>query len=263
MSEAAAPATVPRPNLSSPHRHAAVLPLVLRTGLPALRAAVRGRRAAGDRAPSFCRIFDLHVGLLHLIANRLLALRGLLAHADLLGNPGSLLDDRFLGHFAYFDGLFLESFVAGADRAVYGPALDLHMLFAQADFFLDGGLDDARIDLHGASSDLALADGQLFFADRNHLLLAGAYLPAPPTLLPLGRTMLDVDGAMLAHDLRGAGRRIVTCRAYGHERPASTNALGVVVRLFLGPPEVGQSADHAPRRRADSGSRQCRGDGTG
>src|SRR3954471_18938513 len=140
MSEAAAPATVPRPNLSSPHCRAAVLPLVLRTGLPALRAAVRGRRAAGDRAPSFCRIFDLHVGLLHLVANRLLALRGLLAHADLLGNPGSLLDDRFLGHFAYFDGLFLESFVAGADRAVYGN--DEHItVLADGDRPVDRSVD--------------------------------------------------------------------------------------------------------------------------
>src|SRR3712207_8834647 len=52
-------------------------------------------------------------------------------------------------------------------RPVGGSPLDVHALFAQRDLFVDRRLLDAGLDADTAALDLALADAQLFFDDRD------------------------------------------------------------------------------------------------
>src|SRR5688572_26415924 len=205
------------------------------------------------RAPVRAAIaLDMDVGFANGILDRARLLAARLADGHLLDHAGALADHRLLGMLAHLERLLAECFAGSGtvDRA----ALDLDVLFGEVDRLAHRLLDDAAIDAHAPALDVALADDELLLGNRyrtlagriNGFARAACFEAALPALLaPFARALLHVDCTVALED----GHRLldfpVVVRCDGHQDASAPHALGVVMRIFLGHAEFGQSADQA------------------
>src|SRR5688500_19756854 len=99
------------------------------------------------------------------------------------------------------------------------------MLLTQLHGLFDRPLRGVGVDPNAALTHFALAEGQLFLRHRNDLFALDG-MAAPAFLPPLVRTLLDVDRAMLPHNLRSAVGGPVVASVHGNQRAAPLHAFG-------------------------------------
>src|SRR4051812_6040504 len=95
-----------------------------------------------------------------------------LADHDFFLDPGLLIDNCLLAVRRYIDRAFVESIASQLSCGhgpIYRPALDLHTFITQLHLLLDRGLDDIAAYPDRSAFDLAFADPQLLFVDRDDL----------------------------------------------------------------------------------------------
>src|SRR5918993_3185284 len=132
----------------------------------------RPRRAC-PRSFSATLVLNFDFGLANRVGHGLGALINILADHELFRHAGFLGDHRLLAALLHLDGALLERIAAeraSLRRAGDGAALHMDALLAQVHLLLHGTFHHAGLDANTATAGLALANMEILFHHRDHLV---------------------------------------------------------------------------------------------